>query len=61
MVTGTGFLQGLDWLVVLEHLYRGDILGGDIIGRDAVAPLQGIHSLDVELIDGLALVLDESI
>ena len=59
MVTGARFLQSLDWLVVLEHLHRGDILGGDIIGRDAVASLQGVQSLDVELIDGLALVLDE--
>ena len=47
--------------MVLEDLYGGDVFGRYVVRRDAVAPLQGIQPLDVELIDRFLLVLDEAV
>ena len=47
--------------MVLKDLHGGDVLGRYVVRRDAVAPLQGIQSLDVELIDRFPLVLDEAV
>ena len=47
--------------MILEDLHGGDVFGRYVVRRDAVAPLQGIQPLDVELIDRFPLVLDEAV
>ena len=42
--------------MVLHHLHRSHIGGGNAGGGEVVAALQHVHVLDVELRDGLALV-----
>ena len=51
-------LQGLDGLMVLQHLHGGDVGGVDVVGGQSVAPLQEVHVLHVEVLDAFAVELD---
>ena len=45
-VGGHQVLEGLDGLVVLENLHRGDVVRGDVARSDAVAALEQVHAVD---------------
>ena len=60
LVGGHQVLEGLDGLVVLENLHRGDVVRGDVARGDAVAALEQVHAVDGQPRYGLGLV-DEQV
>ena len=49
--------QGFYWLVVLIHLHTFDFIRRQILTGLCVFSAKQIHTLDIELIDGLTLIL----
>ena len=50
--------QRLDGLVVFHDLDAGHVLRPDVVCRQRIASVEQVHSLDVELVDGFAVVAD---
>ena len=54
-------LEQAHGLMVLVDLHAGDAVGGDVTRGQTVTALQHIEPLDVELVDGLSLILDQAV
>ena len=50
-------LQSLHLLMVFQHLHRRDGFGGKIVRGNAIPAFQQVHSFDIQVADGFALVL----